>query len=423
VGALRRARIPSAHPSGRPILSQIARADRKSLLLGTALASTLLLGSLIAPMPAQADATCPPGAFPPPGPIAIINPGDDITCVNVYDRSNNPPAADAVIQLTTDNDNEFITAYNSGRLTAANATGNAFGLVTGTTGANSPIAIVNLGDITATGDISFSSPGIAQGLGAATSGANSAASIVNSGDITVSAFIAEGIRAFTFEPNSPLHIENSGTIAATGNQYAAGIVGSTYSAGNAITVENQGDILVRATSDFAGRAMGFYVHARSTATAISIVNSGDVTAVGDDEFVAGIRVEAVYGDSPISIVNSGALAASQGDDNFGIFAITNINSPITIENSGDIASTTSVGRAYGTFALGRSATSVENSGDMTLATSAPISGSLDPNAVGIGVVTFGSDFAPASIENSGAINAASDYRHGGRNSRQHQFRL
>jgi hypothetical protein len=98
VGALRRARIPSSHPSGRPILSQIARADRKSLLLGTALASTLLLGSLIAPMPAQADATCPPG--------------------------------------------------------------------------------------------------------------------------------------------DPLHIENSGTIAATGNQYAAGIVGSTYSAGNAITVEN-----------------------------------------------------------------------------------------------------------------------------------------------------------------------------------------
>ena len=45
--------------------------DRKALLLGTALASTLLLGTLISPAPASAQVACPPGTFPPPGPIDI----------------------------------------------------------------------------------------------------------------------------------------------------------------------------------------------------------------------------------------------------------------------------------------------------------------------------------------------------------------
>ena len=392
-----------------PIFPQGKWAGRQALLLGTALASTLVLGSLLTPTTARADVTCPPSTFPPPGPIAIINPVDDISCINLYDRSNNPPTADAVIQLTTNNANEFIYAYNSGILTAVNTTGDAFGLVTGTTGASSPIRIENLGDITATADMSFSSPGLAQGLGAATSGANSAASIDNSGDITVNGFFAQGIRAFTMAPNSPLHIENTGGIAATGNQYAIGIGASTYAPGDAITVENQGGIVVRATSDFAGRAMGLYVHAENTAIPISVVNSGDITAIGNDEFVAGIRVEAPYGDSPVSIVNSGDLAASEGDNTFGIYAYTRLNSPISIVNSGDIASATSVGRAYGVLALGRSPISVANSGDIAVATSGPNPGYSAPNAIGIGGFTFTGDFAPVTILNRGNINAASDY--------------
>jgi hypothetical protein len=53
--------------------------------------------------------------LPPPGPIAIINPGDDISCFNVYDRSN----AGNVIDLETNAANEFINLYNSGILTGA----------------------------------------------------------------------------------------------------------------------------------------------------------------------------------------------------------------------------------------------------------------------------------------------------------------
>src|SRR6187551_52301 len=92
---------------------------------------------------------------------------------------------------------------------------------------------------------------------------------------------------------------------------------------------------------------------RFTPTApISVDNTGDITAIGNDEIVRGISVETRFGDSPVSIVNCGDIAASGGGDNFGIFATARVNSPISIENSGDIASTTSVGRAYGMFAVG-----------------------------------------------------------------------
>lgn len=58
-------------PAGSP------RADRKSLLLGTALASTLLLGTLVvAPTPAKA-VDCFAASIPlagASGPITVINP-------------------------------------------------------------------------------------------------------------------------------------------------------------------------------------------------------------------------------------------------------------------------------------------------------------------------------------------------------------
>jgi hypothetical protein len=122
----------------------------------------------------------------------------------------------------------------------------------------------------------------------------------------------------------------------------------------------------------------------------------------------GISVEARFGDSPLSIVNCGDIAASGGGDNFGIFATARVNSPISIENSGDIASTTSVGRAYGMFAVGRSPISVANSGDIAVATSAANPGHSTASAVGIAAATY-SGIAPVSVENSGDVHAASDH--------------
>ena len=73
------------------------------------LASTLLLGTLLAPTPAQAVV----GAS---GPIIVFPPVNDfITCTNTDDRFNNPalPQAGAVIRLSTTGDLHSIDLDNS----------------------------------------------------------------------------------------------------------------------------------------------------------------------------------------------------------------------------------------------------------------------------------------------------------------------
>jgi hypothetical protein len=83
------------------------------------------------------------------------------------------------------------------------------------------------------------------------------------------------------------------------------------------------DILARDTSLFFGRAYGIYAYANRP---ISVDNTDDITAIGNDEIVRGISVETRFGDSPVSIVNCGDIAASGGGDNFGIFATARVNS-------------------------------------------------------------------------------------------------
>jgi hypothetical protein len=270
---------------------------------------------------------------------------------------------------------------------------------------DSPITITNSGELHAY------SPGAgATGIYAFTAAllvpGSNPISIVNSGNITVSGSAGVGISGFAVGVgyDSPLHIENTGDIAATGDQFAAGILAENGGAGGAITVENHGDIFARANSSFSGRARGIYVDAQG-GSPVSVVNSGNITAIGNDEYVTGISVE-TGPDSLVSIDNSGAVAVSGGSSTFGIFADTGVNSPTSIENSGDIAGTTSVGRAYGIFAIGRSPVSVENSGDIAVATSGPNYGFPAPNAIGIAAVTNFADFAPVSVVNSGDVNVS-----------------
>src|SRR4029078_749159 len=88
--AFRRGLAPARSPrlaSTRAALSlpHLRSADRKSLLLGTALASTPLFGCVLAPTPAHA-VDCFAAATPPPGasgPIIVFPPVNDfITCTN-----------------------------------------------------------------------------------------------------------------------------------------------------------------------------------------------------------------------------------------------------------------------------------------------------------------------------------------------------
>jgi len=89
--------------------------DRKSLLLGTALVSTLLLGTVAAPTPAQAVFTCATFVGTGPAPINPLPQADSIICVNTEARTS---AGGNAIELSTSGDDHDIYLNNSGKLTA-----------------------------------------------------------------------------------------------------------------------------------------------------------------------------------------------------------------------------------------------------------------------------------------------------------------
>ena len=119
-------------------MPRLGLADRRSLLLGTALASTLLLGTLTHPSPASA-LTCAGDVGTGPAPISHLNINDFIYCINTEPRTN---AAGDAIDLTTVGANHYIYLNSRGTLTATNA-GAANGIYAATNGTNSPIDIAN----------------------------------------------------------------------------------------------------------------------------------------------------------------------------------------------------------------------------------------------------------------------------------------
>jgi hypothetical protein len=119
--------------------------DRRALLLGTALASTLIFGGVLAPAPAHATTDCLATSPPAPAPI-FTNVADSITCVNTEARNGTGYA----ISLNSSAPGGFIDLYNSGVLTAANAASFASGIATYAQQVNSPITIENVANISAT---------------------------------------------------------------------------------------------------------------------------------------------------------------------------------------------------------------------------------------------------------------------------------
>jgi hypothetical protein len=209
-------RMHFGEPRRKPHLPPRVRADRKSLLLGTALASTLLLGTLLAPTPAHA-VDCFAAATPPPGasgPIIVFPPvNDSITCTNTADRFNNPalPQAGAVIRLLTTGDLHFIDLYNGGDLTSISSALVAYGISSITDGDGSPVSIVN------SGDVAVITTGLSgYGISGETHGVGSSVTIINSGDLDItSADDPGGILSITSDAGSPISITNSGDIAVT----------------------------------------------------------------------------------------------------------------------------------------------------------------------------------------------------------------
>ena len=152
---MHRSRRRGVHPSyakrgvaTRPVLrapairTRLHSADRKSLLLGTALASTLFLSSLLAPTSSvAAPVTC---TQPRPDPIADTATVGPLICVNT-DTRNGGGAYDA-IHLTSSVTNYFISLNSIGALIAPNYAG----VFAATNADGAYIDITNRGPVTAT---------------------------------------------------------------------------------------------------------------------------------------------------------------------------------------------------------------------------------------------------------------------------------
>ncbi|MGV1013755.1 MAG: autotransporter outer membrane beta-barrel domain-containing protein [Methyloceanibacter sp.] len=422
---------------------QIRCADRKSLLLGTALASTLLLGTLAAPAPANAQlVVCPP--------FIAASATDSLICNNAVPVTN--PAGSA-IDLTTTGIGLFIDVDNSGNLTATHPV-NAIGIFGNTNAAGSFIDIFNSGDIVATatpGVMGFPTAGI---LGLAF-GPGSFITIVNSGDVTATAgngndLNVVGVGGSTFDSDSKVDIVNSGDLTAKagdGNNVLVVSLGSQTGTPppppmggnprNPINIVNDGGNLTATAGNGNGaRAYGIYGRTFGDSSPINLQNrSGDIVAIvgnGDDGRSAGIlsqtgdpMLPGTGSDSSIAIANAADIKATIGDGNdvvaVAIGAQTwGYSSLVNIVNSGGLTVTAGGGndvRAFGigaiTFAVNGkgygSPVDILNDGDITVT-----AGNGDFVSVG-GIYSFtaGAE-SPIGIVNNGDIVTSAGGGYGGR---------
>jgi len=406
--------------------------DRKALLLGTALVSTLLLGTVAAPTPAQAVFTCATFVGTGPAPINPLPQADSIICVNTEPRTN---TAGNAIDLSTSGNNHDLYLNSSGKLIAGYR-----GINTLTTGDGSGITILNDGDITVS---SFANH---RGIFAQTSGSqNSPIVITNSGELSVTTVDAAalGIFAVSWGNNSPISITNSGDITATSKSATAyststadGIRSEVYGSNSSIT--NSGDITAtaqftstsKAYATAAGIRSGSYKPPTNSPISISIINRGAITSVAQATSTSDAHAYS-YGilalansNNPISITNSGAITSvAQATSTSGApapyayshgiyaFSIGN-NSPISITNSGDITAqaTTTPLNSYG-LAYGINARAASGNIAITINNSAKINAKATYLAVGIQAVSAGRSMGslysnvPISITNSGDVRA------------------
>jgi outer membrane autotransporter protein len=402
---------------------------RSVLLAGTALATTLILATLVAPMPALAVACTQP---PPPGAISDTE-TTFITCINTDARAD---ASQVIVLSTSTNPGSYIDLANSGALTSSGGIGinvqtaaddspvtivnagtiNAgqLGIFTATVYTNSDISITNTADIVAQAGVAIQAQAI---------GTYSDIAIVNSGDLTTAGSIARSIFVQAMGDHDSVAIDNTGSImaTATGNAggiyaYAAGAdsqlaitnrgdVSATSSAGNAtaifarsgtggsdIAISNYGELVANSATS---RARGIYADSGSD---IAIENYGSIVAIGADAAGIAARLRREY--SQIAIENVGSITVDATSNAEGIQARADrAHSDIFILNEGDISASSSTGTASGI------ATSAEEQRSYTKITN------LGTIAATGGVKSYGItaySYAPSSdivIVNAGTVTA------------------
>jgi hypothetical protein len=285
------------------ILTRLTFADRKSLLLGTALASTLLIGTLLVPpRAAAAILTCAGDVGTGPAPISHSN-TDPIICLNTESGTATLVSQDA-IYLATGASGAYIDLTNTA--TGTLTSNYRDGIGTRTSNGNSPTSINNAATISAVYD----------GIFAYAQSYSSPISITNSGDVTVTntVFHAYGISAIAIAIYSPISIVNSGRLNVTAA--GAGISALTYAPGSNIAILNQGP--VEATTDA--------IFARSVYGDIVVNNSAALTAGRFGIYVNGYL--------NVSVTNSGPITASLAAPYFDAIYVVSFGGAVTVDNSG-----------------------------------------------------------------------------------------
>jgi hypothetical protein len=220
----------------------------------------------------------------------------------------------------------------------------------------------------------------------------------NDGQISATApyALADGI----FAAGANVDVDNSGSIAATGFDWAVGI--EAQANGGSTTVVSSGDITATATSlvsGYYGRAYGIYV----TGAQVAVDNLGTIAANG--VYATGIRAASVYADANIAVDNSGSIAANSyyGSTGIDVFA-TGIGSTGSVVNSGDIQVNTAsrYGIAVGVVVSADGDANVDNTGDIGVvnASASAYNYYLGTRIYGVQALSFAGD---AEVVNSGGI--------------------
>lgn len=308
-----------------------------------------------------------------------------------------------------------------GSIEVESANGTASGMYV--RGYEPDVTLVNAGAIDA-----YSHYGAAAGLYASTSGD---IDISTTGDVTVDgASEAKGIDSQSY--GSVINASNGGAMSVRSDGQAVGIWAQSGTA--VITLENAegGSIDVESTGDMAVGmySNGFDPYSQGDVTDADLVNAGSIHAYSHYGPAAGILASSPTG--ALSVENSGSLDISSAQL-FGV-GITMQGDTAAVVNSGDISVDGYVG-ADGVLAIGVNGATLDNSGDIATTSgygssygamvsskygdvSATNSGTIDARsdssyAVGLAVHAQGSYYGDingdATVTSSGAVSASAGY--------------
>ena len=407
-------RSRSASQSRPAFLARWVQIDHKSLLLTTALTTTLIFATTLGSTRAAAADCAQPAS---PAPINDTQTAPITPCFNAGICTN--AAGDAIFLSTTGDDNfvdltnifaldasedgiDILTTGDDAPITIDNdgaIDAGLFGIIARTNGDRSGITIGNGGTIFAAQNEPNDESGgsFSDGIYAFTVGGDSDIVIVNTGDITVgggfvpidpndpvlsvaSRGVYDGIYAVTVGGNSSISLTNGGIITTNG--------------GEAIDVRTYGG-----TASYtipASTPVPDAIKVGPANSPVTIINTGDIFSDDDgiEVCTAGLRFTNCRGgggNSPVQLTNSGHIVAAY----VALDAVTyGPDSPITFNNTGAVVT-------------GEESLDAETSGDgsfIVITNTGDINSGIDGISAATSAYAQGNNSA-ITIDNSGAISA------------------